>query len=130
MTPEQERLLAKAREALAAAHRSIAAGDGSTAANRAYYAMLHAVLAALAGEGVELRRHGAVHAAFGARFAKTRRLDPRYHRWLLDAFDLRLLADYDPYWSLDATSIAETADQARVLIDGIDGFLAERSRSE
>jgi len=60
----------------------------------------------------EVRSHGAVQAAFGIRFATTARLDPRLHRWLLDAFDLRLLADYDPMWTLEAESIRETVEQA------------------
>lgn len=121
--PEQEQLLEMARRAVEAAERSIAADDAATAANRAYYAMLHAAQAALAGEDVEVRSHGAVHAAFGARFAKTRRLDPALHRWILDAFDLRLLADYDPMWTLEAVSIQETVDQAGRMIATIEQFL-------
>ena len=127
MRPEQARLLEMARRAADAAERSIAADDAATAANRAYYAMLHSAQAALAGEGVEVRSHGAVHAAFGARFAKTRRLDPALHRWLLDAFDLRLLADYDPMWALEAASIAETVEQAGRMIAIIELFLAPRN---
>ncbi len=123
MNPQQLRLLEMARQAVDAAQRSIAADDAATAANRAYYAMLYAAQAALAGEAVDVRSHGAVHAAFGARFAKTRRLDPALHRWLLDAFDLRLLADYDPMWSLEAASIQETVDQARHMIATIARFL-------
>lgn len=123
MTPEQKRLLEMARRAVEAAERSIAADDAATAANRAYYAMLYAAQAALAGEDVGVRSHGAVHAAFGARFAKTRRLDPALHRWLLDAFDLRLLADYDPMWTLEAVSIQETVDQAGRMIATIEQFL-------
>ncbi len=123
MTPEQERLLEIARRAVRAAERSISADDAATAANRAYYAMLYAAQAALVGEEVEVRSHGAVHAAFGSRFAKTRRLDPRLHRWLLDAFDLRLLADYDPMWTLEAASLQETVDQAQSMIDVIARFL-------
>lgn len=89
--------------------------------------MLYAALASLAADDVEVRRHGAVHAIFGALFAKTRRLDPRYHRWLLDAFDLRLLADYDPCWTLEPASILESVDQAREMIGGIEGFLLRQN---
>lgn len=127
MNPRQGRLLEMARRAVEAAERSIAADDGATAANRAYYAMLYAAQAALAGEDVDVRSHGAVHAAFGARFAKTARLDPRLHRWLLDAFDLRLLADYDPEWTLEASSIRETVDQAGDMIDLIERFIASQN---
>lgn len=128
MTPGQLRLLEMARHALDAAQRSIAADDAATAANRAYYAMLYAAQAALAGEDVEVRSHSAVHGAFGARFAKTRRLDPALHRSLLDAFDLRLLADYDPMWLLEAASIQETVDQAGRMIATIERFLEPQNR--
>jgi uncharacterized protein (UPF0332 family) len=123
VNPQQLRLLEMARQALDAAQRNIAADDAATAANRAYYAMLYAAQAALAGEDVDVRSHGAVHAAFGARFAKTGRLDPRLHRWLLDAFDLRLLADYDPMWTLEAGAIRETVDQAGRMIATIEQSL-------
>jgi uncharacterized protein (UPF0332 family) len=112
-----------AGRAIESARRSIVADDAATAANRAYYAMLYAAQAALAGENVDVRSHGAVHAAFGARFAKTARLEPRLHRWLLDASDLRLLADYDPMWTLEAVSIQETVDQAGHMIATIEQFL-------
>ena len=123
MSPQQRRLLEMAGRAVESAQRSIVADDAATAANRAYYAMLYAAQAALVGEEVDVRSHGAVHAAFGARFAKTGRLDPRLHRWLLDAFDLRLLADYDPMWTLEAVSIQETVDQAGRMIATIVRFL-------
>lgn len=123
MNPQQRRLLEVARRAHEAAERSISADDAATAANRAYYAMLYAAQAALVGEEVEVRSHGAVHAAFGIRFAKTARLDPRLHRWFLDAFDLRLLADYDPMWTLEAESIRETVERAGHMIDAIERFL-------
>ncbi|MDR3545022.1 MAG: HEPN domain-containing protein [Candidatus Limnocylindrales bacterium] len=129
MNPEQRRLLEMARRAHEAAARSISANDAATAANRAYYAMLYAAQAALVGEQVEVRSHGAVHAAFGIRFAKTARLDPRLHRWLLDAFDLRLLADYDPMWTLEAESIRETVEQAGHMIDAIERFLEPQNGS-
>jgi uncharacterized protein (UPF0332 family) len=116
--------MAMARRAVAAATRNLDAGDAATAANRAYYAMLYAALAALLTDDVEVRRHSAVHAAFGARFAKTARLDPRLHRWLLDAFDLRLLADYDPLWTLEAEAVRETVEQATRMIDTIEAWLA------
>lgn len=127
MNPQQLRLLQMAGRAVDAAQRSITADDAATAANRAYYAMLYAAQAALASEDVDVRSHGAVHAAFGARFARTGRLDPRLHRWLLDAFDLRLLADYDPMWTLEAASIQETVDQAGRMIATIERFLEPRN---
>ena len=39
--------------------------------------------------------HGAVHGAFGDRLAKSGRLNPKLHRYLLDAYRVRQSADYD-----------------------------------
>jgi hypothetical protein len=56
---------------------------------------------------------------------KARELDPKYHRWLLDSFDLRAAGDYGLDASLnldDAKRVLERAvdfrDAARALIFG------------
>lgn len=95
-----------------AARRAVAEGDRSTGANRAYYAMFYAAWALLADEPDVGRRHRSVHAAFGERFVRSGRLHARLHRWLLDAFDLRLLADYDPTTEVEIEIVAETVGQA------------------
>ena len=33
-------------------------------------------------------------SAFGREFVKTDKLDPKFHRWLIDAQDLRNIGDY------------------------------------
>jgi hypothetical protein len=50
--------------------------------------------AILATKGLRYAKHGGVHAAFGEHVVKAGEMDPRYHRWLLDAFDRRITADY------------------------------------
>ena len=123
MNPDQRRLLEMARRSAETAERSIAAGDAATAAIRVHYAMVYAALAALAGEAVDADDHAAVHAAFRTRFAKTRRLDPQLHRWLLDTYELRLLAEGDPPGDLDVDAIRETLDRADSMILAIRRFL-------
>jgi uncharacterized protein (UPF0332 family) len=55
------------------------------AASRAYYALFYAAEALLLAEGLAFSSHAAVIAGFGKVFAKTQRLDPRFHRYLIDA---------------------------------------------
>ncbi len=62
---------------------------------RAYYALFYTAEALLLSVGLRFTKHSAVHAAFGEQFAKTRRLNPKFHQYLLEAFDQRLLADYE-----------------------------------
>lgn len=65
-----------------------------SAADRAYYAMFYAAEALLAEQDLEFSSHGAVHGAFGKEFAKSGALDPKYHQWLLGAFESRQSATY------------------------------------
>mgnify|MGYP000190006618 CR=1 FL=1 len=95
MKEESRKLLDKASRTLQAAETLLREGDPESAAGRCYYAMLHAAQALLTDRDVRFRKHGAVHAAYGEHFAKPGLLDPKYHRWLLDAFDERLRSDYD-----------------------------------
>ncbi|MFQ5668542.1 MAG: hypothetical protein ACE5I7_19225, partial [Candidatus Binatia bacterium] len=53
-------------------------------------AMLHTAQALVREKGLQYRKHAAAHSTFGEHLAKTALLDPKCHRWLLDAFDARL----------------------------------------
>lgn len=105
MTEQSTAHLALAREMLDDARHAAARGSLRTAADRAYYAMLHAASALLVTDGVDARSHRRLLAAFGERFAKPGRIDPVHHRRLLDAFDRRSLADYDPMAEFDLEDI-------------------------
>lgn len=117
MNQETRRLLDKAGRALRAAETLLRAGDAEYAAGRAYYAMLHTAQALLRQKDLRYRKHGGVHAAFGEHFAKPGVLDPKYHRWLLDACDARLRGDYDLDAVFDEESVAATVQQAREFLE-------------
>ena len=90
MKEEARKFLEKANRTLQAAETLLREGHPESAAGRCYYAMLHAAQALLRDRDLRYRKHAGVHAAYGEHFAKTGLLDPKYHRWLLDAFDERL----------------------------------------
>ncbi|MBI5524774.1 MAG: HEPN domain-containing protein [Deltaproteobacteria bacterium] len=94
MNVEIEKLLNKAERAVRAAENQLKDGDADLAAARAYYAMFYTAEALLLEKGLRFRKHGGVHAAFGEHYAKTGVLDTKYHRWLLDSFDMRIKCDY------------------------------------
>jgi uncharacterized protein (UPF0332 family) len=94
MSAPSRALLDKADRAIHAAQTLLSQGDSDFAVGRAYYAMLYAAEALLISKGLRFRKHGSVHAAFGEHFAKSDALDPKFHRWLLDAYDQRILGDY------------------------------------
>jgi uncharacterized protein (UPF0332 family) len=113
VTDEVRKLLEKGERALHAAETLLGEGDAEFATGRAYYALLYTAQALLRQRGIQFRKHSAVHSAFGKHFAKTGLMDPKYHRWLLDAFDQRLRGDYDIDSSIDEKTAATIIQQAK-----------------
>jgi uncharacterized protein (UPF0332 family) len=118
---ESRRLLGKAERAIRAAETLLRADQADFAAGRAYYAMFYAAEALLFERGLQFRKHSAVHAALGEQLVRPGLLDVRFHRWLLDAFDVRIQADY----GVDALI---TAEESRVVIEQAREFLREAQR--
>lgn len=107
------KLLAKADRALAAAQSLLDHGDPEFAISRAYYAMYYAATGILHERGLAFRKHTAIHAAVAEHFTRTGALDPKYHRWILDAFDARITADYGVEADFTAQDAALRIDRAR-----------------
>jgi len=113
MKQKTGQLLEKAARAIAAADSLLARGDADFAAGRAYYAMFYVAEALLNEQGLGFSKHTAVHASFGERFAKTGRLDPKFHRWLIDAFDKRIEGDYGTDIRMTSEDVSRMLAQAR-----------------
>jgi len=114
---------------------SIEAAEGLTtmhkmeiAAGRAYYAMFYTAEALLEQKGLEFNQHGHVIGAYGLHFAKTKELDPKYHRWLVDAFDIRTVGDYDVDESISAELVANLVNQAREFLEAAQKHLENSKR--
>jgi uncharacterized protein (UPF0332 family) len=113
MKTHTQKLLDKSLDVLEAAEVLLNSGKIDVAAGRAYYSMMHPAEALLFEEkDLFSNKHGDVHAAYGLHFAKTKTLDPKFHRWLLDAFDQRIVGDYDVNASLDEDIVSEMIQQA------------------
>jgi uncharacterized protein (UPF0332 family) len=121
---EAEKLLDKAARAIRAAERLAADGLCEFAAGRAYYAMFYVAEAILLSKGLRYAKHGGVHAAFGEHLVKPGAMDPRYHRWLLDAFDRRITADYGVDVSISAEEADRMIEQAKEFLDAGRRYLA------
>jgi uncharacterized protein (UPF0332 family) len=79
--------------------------------------MFYIASALLDGEGLNFSKHSAVIAAFGREFAKPQRIPAEFHRYLIEAQELRSAGDYG---QLNAVTI----DQAVEQIDRAEQFLA------
>jgi len=91
---ESQRWMAKAHSSLTAARKLLEELLFAESISRSYYAMFYAAKALLLLDGIEVSKHSAVIAAFGREYAKTGKIDPRYHRnaprWLRVAAEVRL----------------------------------------
>ena len=106
-------LLEKASRAIEAAETLLNSGYPEFATGRAYYAMFYVAEALLNEKGLQFSKHGGVHGAFGEHFIKTGLLDPKFHRWLLDAFDQRIEGDYGVEVVVIPQDVHEMLSQAR-----------------
>ncbi|MBM4339846.1 MAG: HEPN domain-containing protein [Deltaproteobacteria bacterium] len=95
MKKEVQKLLEKADHALEVAESLLKQGFAQDAASKLYYAMFYATQALLKSEGIDVVKHSAVESALGYHFAKTGRIEPKYHRMLINARKVREIVDYD-----------------------------------
>ena len=117
MTEAQLDLLLKAGESLSAARSLLSSGYPGYAASRAYYSMFYAAEAFLEGDGLTFSSHKAVIGAFGKDFAKTGRVPPELHRYLVDSEDLRHLADYGPHGAVHADRATREIERAKRFLE-------------
>ncbi len=107
------KLLDKAQDSIEAAEGLMNMGKAEFSAGRSYYAMFYTAEALLYENGLEFKQHGQVIGAYGLHFAKTKILDPKYHRWLVDGFDTRVSGDYSVDTGIDNELVADMINQAK-----------------
>ncbi len=93
------------------------------AAGRAYYAMFYIAEALLYEKGLEFNTHGQVIGAYGKVFAKTKVLDPKFHKSLRAGFDARISGDYDVDTNITNQFVADMINQAREFLKAAQEYL-------
>ncbi|HLI31067.1 MAG TPA: HEPN domain-containing protein [Terriglobia bacterium] len=128
MASEIEAHIDLAKEMLQGAELDIANRFPRGASSRAYMVMEHAARSMLLAEGERLGKHQAVIGEFGRLFAKPARVDAKFHRYLIDDFDLRNVAEYDPLPDPPVTMdrAMEALEHAREFLDMAERFLKGR----
>ena len=126
MNERAAQLVAGADRAIASAHREMEAPDPETAAERACVAMLRLAKACLDGDGVAPGPPQEVCIAYGRQFGQTDRMCSAYHRWLLDAADLRKASGSDLSLPIDLDSVARVVERAEIYRDAVVRFLGRR----
>jgi len=87
--------LKRAEDSLRAAKLLHFEGYPDFAVSRAYYGMFYLANAFLSEQDLSFSSHKAVIANFGREFAKTEIVPYKFHQYLVQAQELRLLADYE-----------------------------------
>ena len=87
--------LERARDALETARDNMTHGHWRGAVNRAYYAVFHAVSAALLWLDIERARHAGVQAGFGEFLIKSGIIEAEFGRIYNRVRQLREMQDYD-----------------------------------
>lgn len=81
--------------------------------------MFYCAQALLLQKSLSFSKHAAVISAFGEHFAKTGVLDPKYHRYLREAFDERILGDYDVLSTITKETASVTIERAQEFLNVI-----------
>jgi len=119
-------LLTKAARSFDAAENLLESGDADFATSRTYYGCFYVAEALLLTEGLRFSRHGAVIGEYGRLFAKTGRLDRRFHRLLDRSFAARLTADYDTDFNLGREDVSQMIEEGRAFLDAAQSYLESR----
>ena len=123
MTPRAQQLIEGAERAITSAELELQAGDAEAAAERACVAMLRLAKAALAVDDLSPGPTQAVCAAYGRQFARGGRLYSAYHRWLLDAADLRKAAAGDLTGPIDREAAVTVVERSAIFRDAVVRFV-------
>jgi uncharacterized protein (UPF0332 family) len=117
MTEETEQHFRKAADCVEDSQILLDYDRPAASVARAYYAMFHAATAALAIKGIKRSSHRGLLSAFGEYLVKPGLIDSKYHRSLIEAFELRQHTDYEPIADVDNEQAREILDNAIDFVD-------------
>lgn len=79
--------------------------------------MFYIATAFLEAEGLSYSKHSAVIAAFGERFARTKRIRVELHRYLIEAERIRLKADYNTELNITEAEVDRLISQGEEMLN-------------
>lgn len=126
MNDYTRQLLDKALDTIEGSELLLKNGKTDIAAGRAYYALFYVAEALLNEKGLKFSKHGDVIGAYGKEFSKTKILDQKFHRWLIEGLDTRLIGDYHVNTRIDAGIVEDMIRQAHEFLEAARKYLAEQ----
>jgi uncharacterized protein (UPF0332 family) len=122
--------LEKAVRSFDAAELLLANENADFAASRAYYGCFYVAEALLSDEGLSVSTHAGVIGEYGRLFARTGRLDRRFHRLLNRSFQARQSADYDMDFDLDDAEVREMIVEGEAFLGTAKDYLERKDKGD
>lgn len=100
-------------------------GDYTSAANRSYYSIFHAMRAIMALDGEDRKKHSGVVSYFQENYIKTGIFNKEYSYIIKNAFQVRQESDYEDFCIISKDEVEEQIENAEKLIAVIKHYVAE-----
>lgn len=123
ITAEMQHLLDKADDSHAAAKVLIDSGFVGFSAAQSYYTIFYLVEALLLSKGLRFSSHSALIASYGKEFAKTRILDPKFHRYIVVAQKRRETGHYNAEPIITDEQALESFQWAEEFMQAVKNYL-------
>jgi len=94
-----------------------------SAANRAYYAIFHAMRAVLALDGVDMKYHSGIISEFRKRYIKTGVFDTSLSGLISELSDVREGSDYNDFFIVSKADTAEQVQSAGTFLTAVETYL-------
>ncbi|MCK9449755.1 MAG: HEPN domain-containing protein [Bacteroidales bacterium] len=95
-------------------------GFWNSAVNRLYYAIFYAVNALLVLNVIDSQTHSGQRTQFSRHFIKTRKLDKKYGKLLVQLYDWRQQGDYENLFDFSKEAVIQLIEPVKEMLDTID----------
>ncbi len=117
----------RAEDCLREAALLLGNGEYRGAANRAYYAVFHALRAVLALDGFDSKNHSGVIAKFRELYIKTGLFTPEMSDIIGSLFRIQSASDYDDFYVASKSDVESQYERAKKLVSEIEKYLNEQT---
>ncbi len=123
ITPQIQAIINRAAESHQAAKFLLDKGFFNFSAAQSYYTIFYMTEALLHSKGLQFSSHSAVMAAFGKEFAKTRILDPKFHKYMIIAERRRETGHYGDEIGVTTEEASESFEWAEEFMQAVKEYL-------
>ena len=132
MVDDMRRELAKyrvsqAEQCLHSAKALLEINDFRGAANRAYYAIYHAIRGVIACDGVEFKKHSGNISYFRQNYIATGIFDKELSDMITISSDARSGSDYDDFFIISKDEVKQQIVNAEIVLGAIKKYLKEKN---